>query len=779
MLQSDGAYLDHAGTTLYSKSLVDKYYADLTSNLFGNPHSVSASSQESTRRIDSIRLQALSWFHANPDDFDLVFVANATAAIKLVGEAFKDHSEGYNYAYHRSAHTSLIGLREKAKSHHCFSSNSEVDSWIASGTQLWKGMDSSTIPGLFAYPAQSNMDGTRLPLSWTRDIRSSPWPDVHKTYTLLDAAAFASTAPLDLLDPKNAPDFVAVSFSKIFGLPDLGALIVKRSSGDILARRKYFGGGTVDMVVCLKEAWHAKKNNLHESLEDGTLPIHNIIALDAAFNAHKALFGSVEQISRHVNVLAKALHKALASSRHANGMPICMLYGVDQDDSSLYLDAPRQGPIVAFNFKTNTGGWVPNTTVEQLAANVGIHLRTGGLCNPGGVASALHLAPHEMRENFSAGQRCGNGKDIMHGKPTGVVRVSFGAMSTMADVEFFKNMFVDKYFIEKMSKTILSRSLDEEAIHGFQITLLTVYPIKSCGGFRIDPAVEWPVTEEGLEWDREWCVIHQGTREALSQKRYPTLATISTQIDVASGRLIITNTARKSGRISVPLSEDPTQFHSGVESMDPREATVCDRPMTLRVYRSRAIADFFTNVAGTPCTLARCRSRSAQEPGRAALSEGVIDRNDSLTPSSTRTLANDAPLLIIFQSSLDELNKEIARKGGKPASADVFRANIVLARDRLGMQCSMPYIEDCFSYIRVGGHYFFQIIGPCMRCQVVCVDQQTGKRSKEPLHTLAQTRKSKHGRIEFGSLAMFDSSKGGHSSDPWKQNPVVKPWEDR
>jgi selenocysteine lyase/cysteine desulfurase len=32
------------------------------------------------------------------------------------------------------------------------------------------------------------------------------------TYTLLDAAALATTAPLDLSDPATAPDFTAVSF---------------------------------------------------------------------------------------------------------------------------------------------------------------------------------------------------------------------------------------------------------------------------------------------------------------------------------------------------------------------------------------------------------------------------------------------------------------------------------------------------------------------------------------------------------------------------------------
>ena len=757
---------------MYSKRLIDNYYADLASNLFGNPHSASSSSQESTRRIDSIRLRALEWFRACPDDFDLVFVANATAAIKLVGDAFRDLSEGFNYAYHKSAHTSLVGLREHAKTYHCFSTDSEVDSWIKSESEssLWNGRRSQARIGLFGYPAQSNMDGSRLPLSWAKEMQNSTNADTRSFYTLLDAAAYASTAQVDLSDANDAADFIAISFNKIFGFPDLGALIVKKTSADILGHRKYFGGGTVDMVICLKEAWHAKKNNVHESLEDGTLPIHNIVALDAALDAQQALFGSMEQTSRHANGLARTLHYALGRARHGNGKPICKLYGPDENHNELYMDASRQGPIVALNFKTSTGGWVPNTTVEQLAANAGIHLRAGGLCNPGGVASALDLAPHEMKENFSAGQRCGNGKDIMHGKPTGIVRISFGAMSTMSDVKHFIRNFVNQYFIEAKSETRSPQTPSPSSSQSYNIQSLTVYPIKSCGGFTIGPGKEWPITREGLEWDREWCIVHQGTMEALSQKKYPALATIQPHIDESTGSMVITCPSKQTEWMSVPLSEDPTYFQDDTGPMANRRAVVCDRTTSLRVYRSKRIADVFSSVARTPCTLARCRVRTTHDSAWSRSNSEVLSMNGTLTASTTRTLANEAPILIIFQSSLDELNGEIVRKGHKPASADVFRANIVLSSD---VQLPLPFIEDCFSFMRIGGWHFVRIIGPCMRCQVVCVDQQTGQKTREPLHTLAQTRKSKQGRIEFGSLAILDSSTGD-AMEPWRQNPTIK-----
>lgn len=41
-LSLDTIYLDHAGTTLYAKSLMERFTADMISNLYGNPHSSSS-----------------------------------------------------------------------------------------------------------------------------------------------------------------------------------------------------------------------------------------------------------------------------------------------------------------------------------------------------------------------------------------------------------------------------------------------------------------------------------------------------------------------------------------------------------------------------------------------------------------------------------------------------------------------------------------------------------------------------------------------------------------
>ena len=212
---------------------MDNFVRDITTNLYGNPHSESSSSRLSTIKIEEVRLRALQFFNASPEDFDLVFVQNATAAIKLVSEVLSSHSEaqgGFWYGYHGDSHTSVVGIREIAKSGYaCFHDDEDVERWIDRGvTPNSEGAPGLPPARLFAYPGQSNMTGRRLPLSWPGRIRRSSLNSHGTTYTLLDAAALASTAELDLSNPADAPDFVALSFYKIFGFPDLGALIVRR-----------------------------------------------------------------------------------------------------------------------------------------------------------------------------------------------------------------------------------------------------------------------------------------------------------------------------------------------------------------------------------------------------------------------------------------------------------------------------------------------------------------------------------------------------------------------
>lgn len=450
-------YLDHGGTTLYARSLVEKFSEDLVSNLYGNPHSASTPSTLAGDRVDEVRIRTLQFFNADPDHFDLIFASNATAAIKLVAESFRDYHEssesnkrqkGFWYGYHRDAHTSLIGIREFTHgSHLCFRDDEQVNRWIdgsEDGAKVKLGPLKGQI-GLFAFPGQSNMTGRRLPLTWPAKLRSKKGA---KIYTLLDAAALATTCPIDLSD-EGAPDFTCVSFYKIFGFPNIGALIVRKEAGHMLQQRKYFGGGTVDMIIALDDTWHAKKDSsLHDELEDGTLPFHSIFALGHALDVHQQLFESMSRISAHTAYLAKQLFNGMNTLTHSNGLPACRIY---KDPEAMYGDPKTQGATIAFNVLDSVGTPIPFTEVEKLANINGIYIRAGGLCNPGGVANFLGFDASEMRAAFAAGHRCSRPLMVMQGRATGVVRVSLGAMSTLSDVNTFLTFLKNNYAVETVS----------------------------------------------------------------------------------------------------------------------------------------------------------------------------------------------------------------------------------------------------------------------------------------------------------------------------------------
>ena len=103
--------------------------------------------------------------------------------------------------------------------------------------------------GLLAYPAQSNFSGVQHPLRWIQTAHERGY-DV-----LLDAAAYVPSNRLDLSVVK--PDFVPVSWYKVFGYPTgVGCLIARREALERL-RRPWFAGGSV-YIASVLAGWHTR-----------------------------------------------------------------------------------------------------------------------------------------------------------------------------------------------------------------------------------------------------------------------------------------------------------------------------------------------------------------------------------------------------------------------------------------------------------------------------------------------------------------------------------------
>ncbi|KAL7946690.1 pyridoxal phosphate-dependent transferase [Trichoderma barbatum] len=779
MLQ-DSVYLDHAGSTLCSKSLMDAFAKEMTSVLYGNPHSGSSPSQHSSSRIDQVRVHLLDFFKADPDQYDLVFVANATAGVKLVVEGMRSLPEGYVFAYHQACHTSMIGAREEAHQSVCLDSTG-VQSWL-DGEEPFEPTTSGTPARLFAYSAQSHMDGRRYPLSWARKLKTREAQSSSRTLTLLDAASLSATSQLDLSDPQFAADFVVSSLYKIFGFPDLGVLIVRRSAESVFNKRRYFGGGTVDVVLCGDEQWHAPKSySLHERLEDGTLPFHNIIAADIALSTHRRLFGSMDQISAHTAYLSRELCRSLHSLRHANGNPVCHIYSKVPDDATPI----ETGPVVSFNIRDSRGLWIGLAEFEKLAILKKMHVRTGGVCSPAGLASALDLQPWELKRNLSAGIRCGEDSGRFTNKPTGIIRASLGAMNTKSDVSRFI-AFIQEFFVEEKMRILSPTTRAIGATTGIQVKTITVYPIKSCSGYTIPPGVRWEVRPEGLAWDREWCLVHRGSGQALSQKRYPRMALLQPLLLFNDSvlRVKYRGSAPKGQptQVDIPLSNNPSLFDVDFRQTSSR---VCGENISAQSYLSEEINDFFTNSLGVPCMLARFpaggrgassrlskarmqKHQRTEKPqsGQPSPFPGVPSPPDSDSEQQSQPgkilLSNESPILMISTSSVEMLNQTITDTGESAVDESVFRANIVVEASP-GQHSRPPYSEDMWRRISIGKHSF-KLLGACQRCHMVCVDQTTGERRQEPFVTLAKTRRL-NGKVYFGTHMQHELLEQSEESD--------------
>eukprot|EP00198_Chlamydomonas_reinhardtii_P006319 XP_001695655.1 predicted protein [Chlamydomonas reinhardtii] len=81
------AYLDYAGAALYSEAQIQACADDLKAQLLCNPHS-SSSSSPASEALAALRRDTLALLRADGRHYEVVITAGATAALRLVAEAF-------------------------------------------------------------------------------------------------------------------------------------------------------------------------------------------------------------------------------------------------------------------------------------------------------------------------------------------------------------------------------------------------------------------------------------------------------------------------------------------------------------------------------------------------------------------------------------------------------------------------------------------------------------------------------------------------------------------
>lgn len=424
-------YLDHTGAGLPARAQVRAHAARLAAGCFGNPHSVSPAAEASGALVERVRRRVLEHFRADPREYAVVFTANATGACRLVGESYPfgpgrrllltlDNHNSVNglreYAHARGADTLYVPMRTPGLDVDAAAMDAALTARPPEAGPADPGAD-GPLPrrGLLAYPAQSNFSGVRHGLDWIARARSAGW-DV-----LLDAAAYVPANVLDL--SAVHPDFVAVSWYKVFGYPTgVGSLIARREALARL-RRPWFSGGTIHAASALGR-WHTMADG-EAAFEDGTVNYLSIPDVEVGLDWVRAI--GVDRIHRHVAALTEELLAALAGLRHADGSPMAQVYGPP--------DTEHRGGTVALNFLDARGGIIDERIVARDSAAHGISLRTGCFCNPGTGEAAFAID----REVLSRAVRTATGTidDYVGrlGLPSGgAVRVSFGLSSHRRDI---------------------------------------------------------------------------------------------------------------------------------------------------------------------------------------------------------------------------------------------------------------------------------------------------------------------------------------------------------
>jgi uncharacterized protein YcbX len=232
-----------------------------------------------------------------------------------------------------------------------------------------------------------------------------------------------------------------------------------------------------------------------------------------------------------------------------------------------------------------------------------------------------------------------------------------------------------------------------------KVTEINLYPIKSMRGTSVPEAL---VRSQGLENDRCWMLVDDEGKK-ITQRECPRLALLLPRIE--EGRLRV----QVPGSSDIVIALDRAGWRGELLTVDlwGHEHT--------GVIAAEAINRAFSDATGVSCRLLWLAW------------DGDVPFHD------------DAPLLVISQLSLDELNRRLP----ETIPMNRFRPSVVVAG-------SDGFEEDDWQRIAIG-ETEFDAVKLCVRCAITTVDQAEGVfRGPEPLKTLATFRRVEQ-NVAFGA----------------------------
>jgi uncharacterized protein YcbX len=262
------------------------------------------------------------------------------------------------------------------------------------------------------------------------------------------------------------------------------------------------------------------------------------------------------------------------------------------------------------------------------------------------------------------------------------------------------------------------------------VTHLYRYPVKSCRGERLPVA---RVEPWGLAGDRRWMIVDPGG-EAVTARERPRLLLVTPFLTGDAIRL----TGPAMPELTVPVPD----------SGELVPVTVWGNKV-LAAPAGAAADAWLSEVTGEPVRLVYLDDPTRRRP------------NPAYSRDSDRvSFADGYPLLLTAESSLGELNGAIAAgplAAEGPLPMRRFRPNVVVAG-------SAPWAEDGWRLLRIGDVVFRNVKG-CDRCVLTTINPDTAAKGKEPIATLARSRRW-DGKVWFGINLIPDPPQPGSAASP-------------
>lgn len=717
---------------------------------FSHPSRFIPPHHSNSQSLDAARRAIRSFVNDSCEEYHIVFTSGTTASFQLLADRLP-WSQKATFFHHAHVHNSLLGMRNVAKKNggsvRCFKSEgvgvhigdasenglcSDRESDVSSSNQ------DATSFALFAYPAECNLSGTTYPLSWACRVKEhgvDQYP-ASQVITLLDTAKYLASTPFSLVDHPYIDALVFSLYKLSASYTGLGALLIRRDS--LLERLiidsagvSYFAGGESFQVASpFSDTLFIPSTNVERLLQLGTPNLQAIDHLPAQLSHFPR--ATMVKIHHHTAQLARSFIAQLCASFPVSRVKI-------HEDKYVPRTESASG-IVSFTIYRDNCLPIGHNEVMTILDVNNIHARGGCMCNIGACASVLNLSDADMMKNYEMGHRCGDGMDFAGGRPTGVVRISFGWASVVADIERIVSV-LRTYLPISVTRPLKRVALSDE----FEIERLFVYPVKSCGGFEVR---KFECDRRGgIVGDRVFGVEDIATGRILDVKACPSLVGIIARYEDEYHRLVI----RYVGDFSQ------------AEEDNPRTVVYLSDYAPVQDFQQLSTRDVgLQEGMKPPCNyLSRTQTRKIVVGGEAVSEflsrhlERRVQLVRILTPSERQCGKRNALIVTIHET---EALKSLSDIPTTEAIHVCTRPNVVLrmlynsAYENIE-EMQIPVASDFELFI--GEQCEFRFQRRCTRCKVVnYISEQRGLTSEgEPLRSIAKlcTSSGRKGLV-FGTL---------------------------